>query len=316
MRTGYDNVQNRTAVKIISIAVAVCCTLSFAAPALSATHRVKHHSRHVQKAGAPARVPTAGPEGLGLTASSVLVLDQQEGRLLYQKNSEAVYPIASITKLMTAMVTLDYQTPLEEKLMVDEADVDAIKHTGSRLSVGTVLTRYELLHLALMSSENRAAAALSRSSPGGREAFIATMNHKAAELGMSNTHFVEGIGLSRQNVSTAADLAKMVQAAYAYPLIREFTTQAAHYVTLDSGHTLEYRNSNALVRAGQWQIGLSKTGYIAEAGRCLVMQAEIAAKPVVIVLLHAWDSKARAADALRIKKWVETRAALHMAQSM
>ena len=268
-----------------------------------------HKSNPRQKSRAHV-YPVALRDGLGLSAFSVLVLDEQEDQPLYEKNADAVHPIASITKLMTAMVTLDLATPVDERLTIEEADVDTFKHTGSRLPVGATLTRYELLHLALMSSENRAAAALTRTSPGGRDAFIEAMNRKAVELGMADTHFVEGTGLSRRNVSTAADLAKMVRAAYEYPLIREFTTQTSHYVTLDNGRTLEYRNSNGLVRGGQWEIGLSKTGYIAEAGRCLVMQARIAARPVVIVLLHAGDTRARAADANRIKKWIESKHAM------
>jgi D-alanyl-D-alanine endopeptidase (penicillin-binding protein 7) len=297
--------------RTIALALAACCALTFSVPASSSRHDTKPSAKaklHKATSHQQSRShvdPVGLRDRLRLSAFSVLVLDEREDQPLYEKNVDAVHPIASITKLMTAMVTLDSATPVDESVTIEEADVDTFKHTGSRLPVGATLTRYELLHLALMSSENRAAAALTRTSLGGREAFIQAMNRKALELGMANTHFVEGTGLSRRNVSTASDLAKMVRAAHQYPLIREFTTQASHYVTLDNGRTLEYHNSNGLVRGGQWEIGLSKTGYIAEAGRCLVMQARIAARAVVIVLLHASDTKARAADANQIKKWIE-----------
>lgn len=244
---------------------------------------------------------------LDLKSSSVLVYDQKEARALYGKNTDMVVPIASITKLMTAMVVLDARLPLGEKLAIGEADVDELKHTRSRLRVGTQLKREDLLLLALMSSENRAASALSRHYPGGQRAFVAAMNQKAVELGMWQTRFVDGTGLSSENVSTASDLARMVQAAYNYPLIREYTTETSHKVIAANGRPLEYRNSNGLVKSGQWQIGLSKTGYIAEAGRCLVMQAWIAATPVVIVLLDSWGKQTRIGDANRIKKWMEGR---------
>ena len=250
---------------------------------------------------------------LNLKSSSVLVLDQKEGRALYGKNTEAVVPIASITKLMTAMVVMDAQLPLTEHLTVDDADVDEIKHTRSRLKVGTTLKRDELLRLALMSSENRAAAALGRNYPGGLRAFVAAMNQKAVELGMWHSRFVDSTGLSSDNVSTASDLAKMVQAAYAYSLIREYTTEASYSVVAGNGRVLEYRNSNGLVKSSQWRIGLSKTGYISEAGRCLVMQAWIAATPVVIVLLDSWGKQTRIGDANRIKKWIESQLTRHPA---
>ncbi|HEY9445595.1 MAG TPA: D-alanyl-D-alanine endopeptidase [Burkholderiales bacterium] len=267
-------------------------------------------------AQARARMPVetvARAAHLNLKSSSVLVLDQKEGRALYGKNTEAVVPIASITKLMTAMVVMDAQLPLTEHLTVDDADVDEIKHTRSRLKVGTTLKRDELLRLALMSSENRAAAALGRNYPGGLRAFVAAMNQKAVELGMWHSRFVDSTGLSSDNVSTASDLAKMVQAAYAYSLIREYTTEASYSVVAGNGRVLEYRNSNGLVKSSQWRIGLSKTGYISEAGRCLVMQAWIAATPVVIVLLDSWGKQTRIGDANRIKKWIESQLTRHPA---
>jgi D-alanyl-D-alanine endopeptidase (penicillin-binding protein 7) len=240
-----------------------------------------------------------------LKSHSAMVVRLDDGQPLYAKNMDAVVPIASITKLMTAMVVLDAHLPLSEPITISTADMDEIKGTHSRLKVGSRLTREDLLRIALMASENRAAAALSRVYPGGTRAFVAAMNHKASKLGMSQSRFVDGTGLSSDNVSTARDLAAMVKAAYSYPLIREFTTETAYAVKLSNGRTLQYRNSNGLVRNSDWEIGLSKTGYISEAGRCLVMQAVISATPVIIVLLDSWGRLTRIGDANRIRKWVE-----------
>ena len=245
------------------------------------------------------------PGLLALKSSAVLVADHQDGHILYAKNTESVTPIASITKLMTAMVTLDRQLPLDEQITIDDNDVDTLKNTHSRLLLGTTLSRTDLLHVALMASENRAASALGRSYPGGIRAFVAAMNHKAAELGMFQTHFADATGLSTENVSSAQDLARMVRAAYRYPLIREYTTSTEYWVETIGGRGLQYRNSNGLVKSPDWSIGLSKTGYIAEAGRCLVMQAEIASRRVIIVLLDSSGKYTRIADAIRIKKWME-----------
>lgn len=234
------------------------------------------------------------------------MLDLEGDRVIYAKNTSDVVPIASITKLMTAMVTLDAKLPLDDMVVITKDDLDRIKGTTSRLNVGAMLTRKDMLRLALMASENRAAAALSRDYPGGREAFIAAMNRKATVLGMWNTEFVDGTGLSSRNVSTAEDLGRLVRAAYGYPLIREFSTDSEHTVTLSSGQQLQYTNSNRLVKNPHWEIGLSKTGYISEAGRCLVLQAMIQSRPVVIVLLHSWGTLTRIGDANRIRKWMET----------
>ena len=246
-----------------------------------------------------------------LKSSSVLVVDQSGGQALYAKNVDNVVPIASITKLMTAMVVLDTDLPLTEHVVISKTDMDRIKGTRSRLQIGSTLTRRELLHLALMASENRAAEALSRVYPGGNPAFVAAMNQKAIELGMWRTRFVDGTGLSSDNVSTAQDLGRMVVAAYGYPLIREFTTATGATVYPGKGRPMDYRNSNRLVSSQDWHIGLSKTGYISEAGRCLVMQATIAGKPVVIVLLDSWGKLTRIGDANRIKRWMETRFSAH-----
>jgi D-alanyl-D-alanine endopeptidase (penicillin-binding protein 7) len=244
---------------------------------------------------------------LNLKSAAALVVDQNEQRVLYAKNVETVVPIASITKLMTALVVQDAGLPLAERIAISEADLDDIKRTRSRLRVGTVLTRGDLLKLALMASENRAAAALTRAYPGGTRAFVAAMNQKAIELGMWRTRFVDGTGLSSENVSTAQDLARLVGAAYRDPLIRQYTTDSSHAVELANGRRLNYSNSNRLVRNAGWHIGLSKTGYISEAGRCLVLQARIAATPVIIVLLDSWGKLTRLGDANRIKKWMESR---------
>ena len=208
---------------------------------------------------------------------------------------------------MTAMVVLDAQLPLDEQVTIDSADIDVLKNTRSRLWVGASLSRQELLRLALMASENRAAAALGRAYPGGIDAFVAAMNSKAQQLGMRHSRFVDATGLNSANVSTARELASMVEAAHQYDIIREFSTTASHAVDVSNqGHSLRFINSNNLVRAGTWNIGVSKTGFLNEAGRCLVMQAMILGKPVIIVLLDSVGKKTRIGDANRIRKWMET----------
>jgi D-alanyl-D-alanine endopeptidase (penicillin-binding protein 7) len=241
-----------------------------------------------------------------LKSAAALVVEQEGLKVVYAKNVDAVLPIASITKLMTAMVVLDANLPLDEPVTVTSQDVDGIKRTRSRLRLGTTLTRGELLKLALMASENRAAAALTRAYPGGPPAFVAAMNRKATELGMRSTRFVDGTGLSSENVSTAHDLVRLVSAAHGHALIREYSTDGSHTVELANGRKLSYSNSNRMVKSSAWHIGLSKTGYISEAGRCLVLQAKIAAKPMIIVLLDSWGRLTRIGDANRIKKWIES----------
>lgn len=252
--------------------------------------------------GFPAR-PGAG---LNVKSTSALVLDQSGQRVLYAKNVEWVVPIASITKLMTALVVLDSGQPLDEPIKISKEDRDGLKGTRSRLTVGMSVAREDLLRIALMASENRAAAALTRAYPGGADAFVAAMNRKAAELGMWRSRFVDGTGLSSGNVSNAQDLARLVGAAYRHPLIREYTTDSEYTVRLANGRKMQFTNSNRLVRNSGWDIGLSKTGYISEAGRCLVMQANIASTPVVIVLLDSYGHLSRLGDANRIKKWMES----------
>lgn len=244
---------------------------------------------------------------LRLASSKALIVNQNTGETLYAKSTNVPTPIASLTKLMTAMVLLDQHPTMEEPISVADADVDTLKGTSSRLRVGTTLPRSEMLQLALMSSENRAAAALARTSPMGLTSFIAAMNRKAIELGMTNTHFSDPTGLNSENVSTAEDLVKMVKAAYQYPEIRSASTTAGQTVEVPGyRRPLEFINTNVLVRNGSWDIGLSKTGYINEAGRCLVMQAQIADQPLIIVLLDSWGKYTRIGDAQRIRKWIES----------
>lgn len=241
---------------------------------------------------------------LSLHSSVALALDASTGEVLFEKNARAVLPIASISKLMTAMIVLDARQPLDEVLEISEADIDTERLSRSRLRPGTQLSRDEMLHLALMSSENRAANALGRHYPGGLGAFVARMNAKAAELGMLDTHFVEPTGLSSSNVSNALDLSRMVRAASVYPLIRAYSTASS--LIVDAGaRPISYRNTNRLIRHSDWEIGIQKTGYISEAGNCMVMQAGIDGRPVVLVLLDADGSAARVGDAERIRHWLE-----------
>jgi D-alanyl-D-alanine endopeptidase (penicillin-binding protein 7) len=243
---------------------------------------------------------------LRLSSANVLVFDAKEGKAVYAKAADEVTPIASLTKLMTAMVVLDANQPMDDVLSIDMDDFDYLKGSHSRLRMGTTLTRAEMLRLALMSSENRAASALARHYPGGTLAFVAAMNEKAMALGMTRTHYDDSTGLSPKNVSTANDLARLVRAAADYPVIRDYSTTPSHYVETNGGQTLGFNNSNALVKSSAWDIQLQKTGYIREAGRCVVMLANIASKPMVIVLLDSIGKFTRTADAQRVKHWLET----------
>jgi serine-type D-Ala-D-Ala endopeptidase (penicillin-binding protein 7) len=239
-----------------------------------------------------------------LKSASALVLDSQ-GRVIYGKDVDTVRPIASITKLMTAMVVLDGRLDLDEKITITRDDRDLIKLTGSRLEYGATLPRRELIQLALMSSENRAATALGRTFPGGMNAFVQAMNHKAKSLGMSNSHFADPAGLKTQNQSTASDLALMVKAADAYPLITQATTTRRQDVRPYRGRgPLTYGNTNRLLKNASWDIELSKTGYINEAGRCLVMQANIEGEEVSIVLLNSFGKLTPFGDSNRLRKWM------------
>ena len=243
-----------------------------------------------------------------LRSAVVLVQDAASGETLIAKNHSAVLPIASITKLMTAVVILDAKLNMEQRVAISDEDYDFVKGTRSRLRPGTVLTRQDLLLLALMSSENRAAHSLGRTYPGGTDAFVKAMNDKAAKLGMADSRFVDPTGLSPQNVSSARDLARLVAKAHEYPLIRQYSTRESATVQA-LGQELGYRNTNGLVRSAQWDIGLSKTGFINEAGRCLVMRVKMASRDVTVVLLDSWGKFSRVGDANRIKKWLETNGA-------
>ncbi|HWP19139.1 MAG TPA: D-alanyl-D-alanine endopeptidase [Burkholderiaceae bacterium] len=250
------------------------------------------------------------PDPLDLKSSVALVIDQDTDEVLFSKNSQAVLPIASITKLMTALVVVEAEQPLDELLTITAADIDTEKGSHSRLAIGTQLTRGEMLHLALMSSENRAANALGRHYPGGLPAFVQAMNRKARELGMQDTHYAEPTGLSSRNQSSARDLATLVKAAYNYPLIRELSTSPEYQVAIGR-RQLQFRNTNGLVFNPSWEIGLQKTGYIVEAGRCLVMQARMAGRHLIMVFLDSTGRYSRIGDAERIRKWLIEEGAEH-----
>ena len=243
---------------------------------------------------------------LDLKSSVALVMDQTNSKVLFEKNSNVALPIASITKLMTALVVVEAKQNMEEVLEVSNDDVDHEKNSSSRLRVGSQLSRTNMLHIALMSSENRAASSLGRHYPGGLPAFVLAMNAKAKSLGMNDTHYVEPTGLSSQNVASAHDLAKLVIAAHEHPILRQYSTDTKYAVdTGTGGRSLQYANSNHLVANPGWEIGLQKTGYINEAGRCLVMQAKIEGRSIVMVFLDSKGKQSRLADAGRIRKWIE-----------
>lgn len=242
---------------------------------------------------------------LDLKSSVALVLDQDTNEVLLSKNSQAVLPIASITKLMTALVVVEAGLSLDDVLTVTDEDIDTEKGSRSRLAVGTKLTRGEMLHLALMSSENRAANALGRHYPGGLAAFAAAMNMKAKALGMTDTHYVEPTGLSSRNQSSARDLAVLVKAAHEHHLLRELSTSPEHQVAVGR-RQMQFHNTNGLVRSPSWDIGLQKTGYIVEAGRCLVMQAQLAGRKLIMVFLDSTGKYSRIGDAERVRKWIST----------
>jgi D-alanyl-D-alanine endopeptidase (penicillin-binding protein 7) len=241
---------------------------------------------------------------LALHSSVALVIDQDTREVLFRKNDKAVLPIASLTKLMTGLIISEAQLPMSEMIAITQADVDTEKGSSSRLAVGTVLSRGDLLHLSLMSSENRAAHALGRSFPGGMDDFVSRMNGRAQALGMSDTRYVEPTGLSSRNQSSANDLATLVAAAYKVPVLRELST--SHGREIEVGRrTLQYNNTNRLVKNANWDIGLQKTGYISEAGQCLVMQAQVSGRKLIMVFLDSAGKLTRIADAERVRRWVE-----------
>lgn len=251
----------------------------------------------------------ATSDALGLHSSVALVVDQETREVLYSKNDHAVLPIASLTKLMTGLIIAEAGLPMNERIRITQADVDTEKGSSSRLAVGTELSRGELMHLSLMSSENRAAHALGRTFPGGMDVFVSRMNQRARALGMKDTRYVEPTGLSSQNQSSANDLAVLATKAYDEPMLRELSTSHGHEISVGR-RTLQYNNTNGLVKSPQWDIGLQKTGYISEAGRCLVMQAQVAGRNLIMVFLDSAGKFSRIGDAERVRKWLEQKSSM------
>jgi D-alanyl-D-alanine endopeptidase (penicillin-binding protein 7) len=279
---------------------------------------VKQSRRSVVRAAPPPR-PSFGQllglhgtdDDLDLKSSVALVIDQETREVLVRKNDSAVLPIASLTKLMTGLIVSEAKLPLDEAITITQDDVDTEKGSSSRLKVGTTLTRGELMHLSLMSSENRAAHALGRTYPGGMSAFVEAMNARALLLGMRDTRYVEPTGLSSRNQSSAQDLARLVSVAAENAMLRDLSTSPGHQVEVGN-RTVQFNNTNRLVLNPEWQIGLQKTGYISEAGQCLVMQAKISGRKLIMVFLDSAGKLSRIGDAERVRKWVET----HMPQGL
>ena len=301
----------------IGLFTLTCAVPSFAAPEQRTT--IKKSKRILAKKASPKRLAKAVPprpsfgqlaglhstaDDLDLKSSVAYVIDQDTNEVLVSKNDQAVFPIASITKLMTGVVISEAKLSMDESITITQDDVDTEKGSSSRLKVGTTLTRGELLHLSLMASENRAAHALGRTYPGGLQAFVDLMNAKAAALGMRDTRYIEPTGLSSKNQSSAKDLATLVSLAYQDPILRELSTSPSHQVEVGK-HTLNYKTTNRLIKNPNWDIGLQKTGYISEAGQCLVMQAKIAGRKLIMVFLDSAGKLSRVADAERVRKWVE-----------
>ena len=274
---------------------------------------VKTHVRQAKAFKAAPAIPSFGQKAglhatsdmLDLKSSVAYVIDQDTHEVLLSKNDQAVLPIASITKLMTGVIISEAKLPMDESITITQDDVDTEKGSSSRLRVGATLTRGELLHLALMASENRAAHALGRTYPGGLPTFVGLMNAKASQLGMRDTRYVEPTGLSSQNQSSAKDLATLVGNAYHDATLRELSTSPSHSVEVGN-RTLQYNTTNRLVKNPNWDIGLQKTGYISEAGQCLVMQAKVSGRKLIMVFLDSAGKLSRIADAERVRKWVET----------
>jgi D-alanyl-D-alanine endopeptidase (penicillin-binding protein 7) len=290
-------------------------SLAWSEAAQAGSNRAAKRVKRMSHVVVPER-PSAGQlmglrssdDPLDLRSSVALVLDQDTDEVLFSKNPDAVLPIASLTKLMTALVVTEAALPLDEPIEIGAEDIDTEKGSRSRLSIGTRLTREEMLHLALMASENRAANALGRHYPGGLSAFVAAMNAKAAELGMRDTHYVEPTGLSSRNQSSARDLAALVKAAHGVPLIRELSTSPEYRVGVGR-RFVHFHTTNRLLLSPSWDIGLQKTGYISEAGRCLVMQAKLAGRKVIMVFLDSNGRYTRLGDAERVRRWVTESAA-------
>jgi serine-type D-Ala-D-Ala endopeptidase (penicillin-binding protein 7) len=259
---------------------------------------------------APPPVP-ADPDKLPLKASVAYVIDQESGEELLGKNDADVRPIASLTKLMTGLIVAEAGLPLDERIRITDDDVDRLKHSSSRLKVGTELSRREALHLALMSSENRASHALARTYPGGVAAFVSAMNNKARQLGMLRTRYVDPTGLSSRNQSSARDLALLAGAAYDRPLLRKYSTSRGYQIEVAGGRELQYVNTNKLVRTGEWNIGLQKTGYISEAGQCLVVQTKHKGRNLIMVFLDSASKVSRITDAKLVRRWLDQHGGAH-----
>ena len=304
---------------VVGILISLCINSVQAAPKNDKTRvtrgkpaAVKVHARRSAGKAIPTR-PSFGqiaglhgtPDELDLRSSVAYVVDQETNEVLLSKNDQAVLPIASITKLMTGVIVSEAKLPLDEQITITQDDVDTEKGSSSRLRVGSTLTRGELMHLALMASENRAAHALGRTFPGGLHTFVGLMNAKADQLGMRDTRYVEPTGLSSQNQSSAKDLATLVRHAYQDVMIRDLSTSPSYAVEVGN-HTLQYRTTNRLIKNPNWDIGLQKTGYISEAGQCLVMQAKIAGRKLIMVFLDSAGKLGRIGDAERVRRWVET----------
>jgi D-alanyl-D-alanine endopeptidase (penicillin-binding protein 7) len=284
---------------LFAVQLTVGCTDPSGPQSVMAESPPEHHAENPL-------APFLDPDKLFLRSGVAMVVDDEEGNVLFERNTHERRPIASLTKLMTAMVTLDAGLPEDEVITITREDRDRLRGSGSKVSFGTKLSRRDMIKIALAGSENRAAAALGRTYPGGTKAMVAAMNEKARRLGMRETSFRDPAGLHRGNMSTASDLVIMVEAAYRYPTIREFTTVGIDYVTdLRSGWKVRFYNTNRLVRSKMWDIDLSKTGYIADAGHCLVMRAEIADRPVILVLLNSWGELSKYGDANRIRRWLD-----------
>lgn len=291
---------------LLAVATGMFCSAAGAEPSLSAAEASgiasSAKAAHLGEMAIQALRIKGKPN---LKSASVIVMDEANDSILYSKRADVPMPVASITKLLTALVVLEGEQPLDEVLTITEEDRDTEKGTSSRLPFGTELTRDELLHLALMASENRAAHAMARSYPGGLSAFVRAMNVKAKALGMSSAFFADPTGLSSRNVSSAADLIKLVSAASFNPVVREYSTYQS-YAVMIGRRLVEFHSTNALVALPDWEIAVQKTGYTVDAGRCLVMKAQIQDRSVLMVLLHSNGTKTRIADARRVKKWVET----------
>lgn len=339
-RTALTSLNRLLTHRVISLCVPVCITALMSLSAFAAdsdnarkpvtsskasqqTAKTAPKARKVAKAKPADTRPSFGRvaglhqsgDALDLRSSVALVIDQDTHEVLLRKNDQAVLPIASLTKLMTGLVISDANLPHSDMITITQEDVDTEKGSSSRLAVGSVLSRGDLLHLALMSSENRAAHALGRTYPGGLSAFVKAMNDRATGLGMLSTHYVEPTGLSSRNQSSATDLAVLVGAAYNVPLLRELSTSPGREVAVGR-RTLQYNTTNRLVKSPNWDIGLQKTGYISEAGQCLVMQTKVSGRKLIMVFLDSAGKLSRIADAERVRRWVETNQARHIVASV